>query len=99
LTGALQTLVNAGIITDAIKYAKTTLRPQGLQLGVWNNVSASSAAGKNYSAPLCFAYSLSVSKILTFTWYVVSFIVVLNPFSITRLLLEIVCSLFLSLGS
>lgn len=46
LMAVIQTLVNAGIITDVIKYAKYTLRLQRLQSGVRNYGSASSAAGK-----------------------------------------------------
>lgn len=50
LMGVIQTLVNAGIITDAIKYVNSTLRPQRSQLGVRSNGSASSVAGKNLDA-------------------------------------------------
>lgn len=46
LMGAIQTLVNAGIIIDAIKYVSSIQRPQKLQSKARNSGSASNAAGK-----------------------------------------------------
>lgn len=43
---AIRTSANAGTITDAIKFASSTQRPQRLQLEVVNSASASSAAGE-----------------------------------------------------
>ncbi|KAK7840320.1 hypothetical protein CFP56_016838 [Quercus suber] len=53
------------IITDAIKYVNSTLRPQRLQLGVRNNGSASSAAGTrilSFTSPHIFSQGAVVSS-------------------------------------
>ena len=47
LTVALLTSADVGTTIDAIRYAKSTLKPQKLQFGVMNNDFASSAAGNS----------------------------------------------------
>lgn len=56
LMAVIRTSANAGTITDAIKFVRSTQRPRRLQLEVVNSASASSAAGEidfstiNYSS-------------------------------------------------